>query len=91
MCHVRISPVQVVWRCAVGDCHAGGAALPGSVKRTSAALRHGRRPAGEAAELPRHAVRHPAHPHLDLSSCPFLFLCPSQPQGGSATRGQVGH
>lgn len=78
--------VQVVWRCAVGDRHAGGAALPGSVQRAGAALRHGRRPAGEAAELPWHAVSHPAHTnvhtHTFVCRGAFLFFSLSPPQGG---------
>lgn len=80
--------VQVVWRCAVGDRHAGGAALPGSVQRAGAALRHGRRPAGEAAELPRHAVSHPAHTNVHTHTLLFVEVpscfSPSRHHGGGS-------
>lgn len=48
--------LQVLWSGALGDRHAGGAAVPGHDQRAGAALRHGRRAAGEARQLSRHAV-----------------------------------
>lgn len=48
--------LQVLRSGAVGDRHAGGAALPGHDQRAGAALRHGRGAAGKARQLSRHAV-----------------------------------
>lgn len=61
-------PPQVVRGGAVGDRHLGGAAVPGHVQRTSAALRHGGRPPGQTRQLPRHAVSPPPLPPPPLSS-----------------------
>lgn len=48
--------LQVLRSGAVGDRHAGGAAVPGHDQRAGAALRHGRGAAGKARQLSRHAV-----------------------------------
>lgn len=70
---VNISPsLQVVWRRTVGDHHAGGAAVPGSVQRAGSEIRHGGSLPGPAGELPREDVSKRAGSSLECAGVGWM-------------------
>lgn len=74
--------LQVLRSGAVGDRHAGGAAVPGHDQRAGAALRHGRGAAGKARQLSRHAV--------SATTAPRAQPVPPDPPAGSALPSATG-
>lgn len=58
---------QVIWGCAVGDKHAGRAAVPGPVQRAGPQVCHGRWLPGPAGQLRRQTVSTTLGPRLDMN------------------------
>lgn len=70
-----VAVYQVVWGGAVGDQHAGWAAVPGPVQRAGPQVRHGRRLPGPAWQLRRQTVSTGAVRHIKAFWFLVLLYC----------------